>query len=238
MSNSASLLRRLLPIVVVCSAIALVFLSGAHQWLSLSALKENREWLLAHVHSNPVSAATFFVLLYALVVALSIPGALIMSLAGGFLFGTWLGGALVVAGATSGAVAIFLIARTALGELLREKAGPWLTKMEEGFKEDALSYLLVLRLVPLFPFWLVNLVPAFLGVSVATYTLATFVGVMPGCFVYASVGNGLGAVFDAGDDPNLSIITQPEIIGPIIGLAFLAMIPVVYKRIKRTRTVG
>ena len=187
---------------------------------------------------TPVGSAVFFSVLYALVVALSIPGALIMSLAGGFLFGTWLGGALVVIGATSGAVAIFLIAKTALGELLREKAGPWLSKMEEGFKEDALSYLLVLRLVPLFPFWLVNLVPAFLGVNVATYSLATFIGVMPGCFIYASVGNGLGAVFDAGDDPNLSIITQPEIIGPIVGLAILALIPAVYKRMKRAKAIN
>ncbi len=115
---------------------------------------------------------------------------------------------------------------------LRRRAGPWIGRLEAGFRENALSYLLVLRLVPLFPFWLVNLVPAFLGVPLTTYALGTFVGIIPGSFVYASVGNGLGAVFDAGGTPDLTIIFEPEILLPIIGLSLLALIPVVYKKFK------
>ena len=108
--------------------------------------------------------------------------------------------------------------------------------MEAGFKENALSYLLVLRLVPLFPFWLVNLVPAFLGVALGTYVLGTFLGIIPGSLVFASVGNGLGAVFDAGKTPDLGIIFEPAILGPILALSLLALVPIGYKRIVAKKT--
>ena len=135
-------------------------------------------------------------------------------------------------GATAGATIVFLIARSALGETLRAKAGPRIRRMEEGFRADALSYLLVLRLIPLFPFWLVNIVPAFLGVPVRTYVLGTFIGIIPGSFVYASVGNGLGAVFEAGGTPDLGIIFEPAILLPIVGLAVLALLPVAYRKVR------
>ena len=102
--------------------------------------------------------------------------------------------------------------------------------MEDGFRENALSYLLFLRLIPLFPFWLVNLVPAFLGVSTLTYVIGTFFGIIPGTFVFASVGNGLGAVLDAGQDPDLGIIFKPEILGPLIALAVISLLPIGYKK--------
>jgi uncharacterized membrane protein YdjX (TVP38/TMEM64 family) len=169
------------------------------------------------------------------VVAFSLPGGAVMTITGGFLFG-WLGGGLIViVGATVGATALFLIARTAIGGFLEAKAGPFLLKMEDGFRQNALSYLLVLRLIPIFPFWLVNLVPAFLGVSTTTYITATFFGIIPGTFVYASVGNGLGALFDAGDDPDLGIIFEPQFLAPLLGLAVLAIIPVVYKKCQSRR---
>jgi uncharacterized membrane protein YdjX (TVP38/TMEM64 family) len=162
---------------------------------------------------------------------------------GGFLFstvvdgipGTILAAAIVVIGATVGATALFLAARTGLGEPLRARAGPNLRRMEAGFRENAMSYLLVLRLVPLFPFWLVNLVPAFLGVPLRTYVIGTFFGIMPGTFVYASVGSGLGAILEAGESPDLGIIFKAEILIPLLGLALLALIPVIYKRIKTKR---
>ncbi|MGH7003098.1 MAG: TVP38/TMEM64 family protein, partial [Alphaproteobacteria bacterium] len=137
--------------------------------------------------------------------------------------------------ATIGAVAVFLAARTAFGETLRAKAGPGLRRMEEGFRRDAFSYLLVLRLVPLFPFWLVNLVPAFAGVRLGTYTLATIIGILPGSFVIASVGNGLGALLDQGKTPDLGIIFQWDILLPILGLALLALLPVALRRMNRRR---
>ncbi len=120
--------------------------------------------------------------------------------------------------------------KLSVGDALRARAGPKLRKLEEGFGENAFSYMLVLRLVPIFPFFLVNLAPAFLGVRLGTYVLATFIGIMPGTFVFASLGNGLGAVFDAGREPDLGLIFEPQIIGPILALALLALVPVVYRR--------
>jgi uncharacterized membrane protein YdjX (TVP38/TMEM64 family) len=173
-------------------------------------------------------------------IAFSLPGGAVATIFGGYIFstvvdgvaGTILAAAIVVIGATIGATTLFLAARTGLGEPLRARAGPGLKRMEAGFRENAMSYLLVLRLVPLFPFWLVNLVPAFLGVSLRTYVIGTFFGIMPGTFVYASVGSGLGAILEAGESPDLGIIFEAKILIPLLGLALLALIPVIYKHFK------
>ncbi len=234
--GGGSWIKRLLPLIVLALAIGAVFASGLHNYLTFDALKEHRETLLSFVAANPLLAPLIFVVIYALATALSVPGGVILTIAGGFMFGTWLGGLYVVIGATIGATGIFLIAKTALGNTLRDKAGPWLSKMEAGFKENALSYLLVLRLIPLFPFWLVNLVPAFLGVPLGTYVFGTFVGIIPGSLVFASVGNGLGAVFDAGETPDLGIIFEPAILGPILALSVLALVPVLYKHFVAKKT--
>jgi uncharacterized membrane protein YdjX (TVP38/TMEM64 family) len=158
-----------------------------------------------------------------------------MTIAGGFLFGPWLASALTVVGATLGAVALFLAARYAFADYLRAKAGPAVRRMEAGFNENAMSYMLFLRLVPVFPFWLVNLVPALLGVRFATYVVATFAGIIPGTVVFALVGDGLGAVLDAGGSLNLTIIFEPRFLAPIVGLALLTLLPVVVKRLRRAR---
>ncbi|MEC9369347.1 MAG: VTT domain-containing protein, partial [Pseudomonadota bacterium] len=163
---------------------------------------------------------------------LSVPGAALLTVTGGFLFGIWVGTAAVVVGATLGATAVFLIARTALGEALRAKAGPAIRKMEQGFRENALSYLLVLRLIPLFPFFLVNLVPAFLGVPLATFVVGTFFGIMPGTFVFISIGAGLGSIFDSMQEFTLKGALTPEVIVALVGLAVLSLIPVAYRTIK------
>ena len=226
------LFRRIVPIAVLIAGFVAFFVLDLDRFVSLEALKENRETLRMLVSDNGIIAIVAFVAIYATVIAFSLPGGGIMTLTGGFLFGALGGGLIVVVGATIGATALFLIARTGLGDVLRAKAGPFLSKMEDGFRSNALSYLLVLRLIPLFPFWLVNLVPAFLGVSTTTYVIGTFVGIIPGTFVYASVGNGLGALIDAGQDPDLGIIFRPEILGPLIGLAVLALLPVIYKKIQ------
>lgn len=227
------MIKRLMLILIVVAAILVVYLFDLHKLLDLEALQQNREWLLGHVTERPFITASVFVLIYAICAGLSIPGALILTLSGGFLFGTWLGGLLVVIGATIGAGAVFLIAKTALGNSLRSKAGPWLARIEQGFQEDGTSYLLILRLVPIFPFWLINLVPAFLGVSLGTFLLTTFFGIMPGSFVYASVGNGLGEIFAIGGEPDLSIMTQPSVLLPLLGLAVMACVPIIYKRLRK-----
>ncbi len=229
------LLGRLAPLAVLIAGLILFFVLGLDRYVGLDALREHRHWLSAQVESEPWLTGAVFVGVYALVVAFSIPGGAILTIAAGFLFSTVPATFCVVIGATIGATAVFLAARTALGDFLRAKAGPGLRRMEEGFRENALNYLLVLRLIPLFPFWLVNLVPAFLGVSLRVYVIGTFIGIIPGTFVYASLGNGLGAILDAGGSPDLRIIFTPEILIPIVGMAILAVLPVVYKKIKARR---
>ena len=145
----------------------------------------------------------------------------------------WTGAVCAVIGATLGATALFLAARAGLGGLA-QRAGRFVAKLEAGFRADAFSYLLVLRLVPIFPFWLVNLVPALVGVRLATFVLATFLGIIPGSFVYTSLGNGLGSVVE---EPDLAIVFEPRVLLPVVGLAILALIPVGYRRwrLKSTR---
>jgi uncharacterized membrane protein YdjX (TVP38/TMEM64 family) len=225
-------LKRFLPLAVLLLAVIAALGLGLDDYLSFEQLERNRAQLLDFVERNPLLAPLVFMLLYAAVIALSIPGGAILTMAGGFLFGVVAGTCYVVVAATLGATVVFLVAKTALGDSLRQKAGPAMRRMEAGFRDNALSYLLFLRLIPVFPFWLVNLVPAFLGVPLGTYVVATLIGIIPGSLVYASVGNGLGAVFEAGGRPDLGIIFEPRIILPIVGLAVLAILPVAYKKIR------
>lgn len=191
---------------------------------------------MGFVEDRVVLAVTLFVAIYAVSTATSLPGGAILSIAGGFLFGSWLGTVWIVVGATIGATALYLVAKTAFGDALKTKAGPWLKKMEAGFQDNAFSYLLVLRLVPLFPFFVVNLVPALLGVRLRTYVVATFVGIIPGSFVFASVGAGLGSVFDAMEDFSPAAALTPEVITALVGLAVLSLVPVAYKKLKTWRS--
>lgn len=223
---------RLWPVVVIAVGFAAFFALGLNRYLSFEALAENRQGLMTWRAENYPLAVVYFVAVYFLTVAFSVPGAVWLTIGGGFLFGAVAATLYMVIGATLGAVAVFLAARYSLGDFLRSKAGPSMRRMEAGFRDNALSYLLALRLVPLFPFWLVNLVPAFLGVPLRTFALGTFLGIIPGGFVFALVGAGLGAVIDAGITPDLGIILEPEILAPIVGLAVLSLIPVFYKRYK------
>jgi uncharacterized membrane protein YdjX (TVP38/TMEM64 family) len=225
--------RRLVPLVLLLAAAVAVFASGVYRYLTFDELARHYDTLQAFAAARPVAAPLVFGAIYALAVAVSVPGATLLTLTAGLLFGLVPGVAVVVTAATVGASLVFLVAKTSLGEPLRQRAGGRVARMEAGFREDALSYLLVLRLVPLFPFWLVNLVPAFLGVSLATYALATFLGILPGTAVYVAVGNGVGTVLDAGGRPDLGLIFRPEILGPLVGLALLALVPVAYKRWRR-----
>ena len=227
-----SQIKRFAPLAILLLVIVAALALGLDDYLSFEQLERNRAWLLDLVDRHPVLAPFAFMLIYATAIGLSIPGGAVLTTAGGFLFGVAAGTVYAVVAATLGATAVFLIARTALGDALRHRAGPAMRRMEAGFREDALHYLLFLRLIPVFPFWLVNLVAAFLGVPLATYVVATGLGIIPGSLVYAGVGNGLGAVFAAGGRPDLRIIFEPQIILPIIGLAVLALLPVAYKKIK------
>jgi uncharacterized membrane protein YdjX (TVP38/TMEM64 family) len=224
---------RIAVLVLFLAAVALVFASGATRYLSLSALSENRLKLLSFVQTHGVTAPAAFMAIYVAAVALSLPGAVWLSIAGGFLFGPVFGTTFNVVAATIGATIVFLLARYVIGDVLRARAGPALQKMETGFRENALSYLLVLRLLPLFPFFLVNLVPAFLGVPLATFVVGTFFGIIPGALVYTLVGAGLGDALAAGADINpAAAIKQPTVIAALAGLVLLSLIPVIYKKVK------
>jgi uncharacterized membrane protein YdjX (TVP38/TMEM64 family) len=227
--------QRLAPLAVLGAGLVAFFVFDLDDYLTFETLRENRVWLLQQVADAAVVTALAYMAIYIAVVAFSLPGGAVMTITGGFLFGQWLGTFYVVIAATIGATILFLAARTALGDLLRAKAGPFLQKMEVGFQENALSYLLVLRLIPVFPFFIVNLVPAFLGVSLRTYVIATFVGIIPGSFVYATVGAGLGSIFDSGKEFSAKSILTPEIVTALIGLAVLALLPVVYKKVRAKR---
>lgn len=227
--------QRMIPLLVLAVGLVAFFVFGLDEYLTFETLRENRAWLLQQVAESALLTAAIYIVLYILVVAFSLPGGAVMTITGGFLFGQWLGTAYVIFAATVGATILFLAAKTALGDLLRAKAGPFLKKMEAGFQENALSYLLVLRLIPLFPFFIVNLVPAFLGVSLKVFVIATFLGIIPGSFVYATVGAGLGSIFDSGEAFSAGSILTPEIVTALIGLAVLAMLPVAYKKFRARR---
>ncbi|OEJ69246.1 TVP38/TMEM64 family protein [Magnetovibrio blakemorei] len=224
--------KRFLPLLLVVVGMGVFFASGANRYLSFTALSHHRADLLAFASEHGVASVMVFVATYIVVVGLSLPGGVWLTLAGGFVFGGVLAGIYVVFGATIGATLIFLAARTAFGDVLRGRAGAGVAKMEKGFRQNAFQYLLVLRLVPLFPFWLVNLVPALLNVKLSTYVTATLIGIIPGTFVYAHVGAGLGAVFESGAEPDLGIIFQPEILLPILALATLSLLPILYQKWK------
>jgi uncharacterized membrane protein YdjX (TVP38/TMEM64 family) len=226
-------LRRLVPVVALAAGLGAFFALGLDRYLSFEALRDNRAMLMDFVASDAALAVALYIVVYAALTALSVPGGAVLTVAGGFLFGAVVGTVYVVIGATIGAVAVFLAARTAIGDLLRAKAGPALRKMEAGFQADAFSYLLVLRLVPLFPFFLVNIVPAFLGVRLRTYAVATLIGIIPGSFVFASVGAGLGSVFDKGQGFTLEGVLTTEVVVALVGLSVLSLLPVAYRKLRR-----
>ncbi|MDQ6982617.1 MAG: TVP38/TMEM64 family protein [Mariprofundus sp.] len=222
--------KRVIPLLVLVLALVIFFAFDLGRFLGFDALAEHKAWLSAWVDAHVILAPLLYILLYIAVVAFSLPGGLMMTLSGGLLFGATVGALYAVIGATIGASALFLIAKTSLGDFLMAKAGGAVKKMQAGFSENALSYMFVLRLVPIFPFFLVNLAPAFLGVSLRVYVIATFFGIMPATFVFALTGSGLGSVLEQGGDISLTGVMTPEIMAAFAGLALLALIPVVYKR--------
>lgn len=210
--------------VVIALAIGAFFYFDIGRFLSLEALKANRDDLLALTEANYVGAAALFVLCYIAVTGLSLPGAVILTLAGGFIFGSVFGTLLVNIGATSGATLAFLAARYLLRDWVERKFGKWLGPVQQGFAKNAFSYLLTLRLIPLFPFFVVNLVAGLTRMNVGAYVAATALGIIPGSFVYAYAGRQLGTI------NSLKDIASPEVIGAFVLLGLLALVPSLYKK--------
>lgn len=227
-------LRRIAPIALIATALGLFFAFGLHRYFTLETLRENRDALTMWVDASPVRAIGIFILAYAAAVAISFPGASILTVFGGFLFGLWPGVPVVVIAATIGAAIIFIAAKTALGDFLSNRAGGFVKSMEKGFHENELNYMVVLRLVPVFPFWAINIAAGLLGVSFRNFLIGTFFGIIPGSFVYTGIGATAGAAFDAGDDVSLSgLLFKPETLLLIFGLVALALIPIFIKRFSK-----
>lgn len=225
-------MRRWVPLLVLLCLAALAYAAGLHRHLTWAALAANQATLAAWVAAHPLAAPLAAAALYAAAVALSLPGAVILTLACGLLFGAALGGAVALLGATSGAVAVFLIARHAFADLLARRFGTLAARLRPGLERDGFAYLLALRLIPAFPFWLVNLAPALAGMRLAPFAAATFLGIMPAAFVYAGIGAGLGEALAAGRQPDLGTILTPGVLAPLLGLAILALLPVAWRHWK------
>jgi uncharacterized membrane protein YdjX (TVP38/TMEM64 family) len=242
--------RRWLPVAVLVACMALAFAMGWHRLISFKTVGLHYDELRAFIANHLLTALAIYALAYIAVVALSLPGGLVMTVSGGLLFGWELAVPVTVVAATVGATIVFLIAKSSIGEPFAAKAGPWLGKLRSGFAENALSYMLFLRLVPAFPFVVVNLAPALLGVPLQTYVIGTLLGIIPGTVVFAVTGAGLGSVVEAQNQayaaclakaaaqPGLichyaidkgSLLTK-EIVAAFILLGVLALIPVAVKK--------
>lgn len=237
MKPNSSNIRRLLPLLVIALAAAGGFFL-LRDLLSFDALRDHRETLIAFRDSNYAVASIIFIGIYIIVVAFSLPGATVMTLTGGFLFAIFPGALYCVIGATVGAIGIFMATKTGLGDMLHKKLASQpglLQKMEAGLRENEISFLFLLRLVPAVPFFLANLAPAFLGVGLRNFAFTTFFGIMPGTIIYAAVGSGLGEVFDKGQVPNLGVIFEWHILGPILGLCASATLPIAIKAYRKRK---
>lgn len=199
--------------------------------LSFDMVRENYDLMSLWVADHLFLASLAYIAVYAVVTALSVPGAAVLTVTAGLLFGVVIGTVIVATGATLGALSIFLLARTAFGDFLKARVGNWLDRLAAGFQKDAFSYMLSLRLVPVFPFWLVNLAPAFLGCPLKTYAITTVLGILPATIVFVSIGNGLGAAFAAGENPDLGMVFDPVFLLPLLGLAALSLLPVVWQKV-------
>lgn len=240
-------IRRFLPLVLIVAAGTAICLSGLHRYLTLEALVHHRDELAALVRDHPALAMAIFLGVYVLVTALGLPGGLILTAVGGLLFGTLIGGSIAIVGATIGASLIFLVARTAAGTVLTERAGPLAARLSANFRTNAFNYLLFLRLVPAFPFFLVNLVPALCGVPLRTYVLATAIGIIPGTFAFASVGTGLDSIVAAQSERYHACVASgapgcrvdfdplaaltPQMLIALVALGLLSLLPVVARRL-------
>ena len=239
-------LRRFAPVIVIVALVGLAYGLGLQRDLSFETFIANRAFIDRVLADHAVLAAAGYVALYIVVVSLSLPGGAILTVTGGFLFGSWIGSGLACLGALTGATVIFLIARSAFGEFLTRRAGPLVARLAEGFRADAFNYLLFLRLVP-FPFWLINLAPALLGVRLTTFVAATAIGILPATVTFSVFGAGLGSVVvaqetqfkdcltagrgDCSVNFDLSHVLTPTLLGALAALGVLALVPIFARRI-------
>jgi uncharacterized membrane protein YdjX (TVP38/TMEM64 family) len=223
-----------LPLFVLILLLFLFYGLGFAPYFTFTGLQHSHDLLRTWVTHNYLISLFIFALLYVVVAAASLPIAAFLTIVGGYLFGPVINLLIVDICATLGAVLLFLAIKTTFGEILQKKATPWMRKMEKGFQKNSFSYLLFLRLIPLFPFWAVNICAALLNVPLKTFLLATVLGILPGTLVYSFLGNGLEVLLKEGQTLNMSTLFKPEIFWPLFGLAFLSLLSLVYKKRKNT----
>src|SRR6185295_18486840 len=225
--------RRWLPLGVIVLGLALVFVFDIDEFASAQHLRDHHQRLIEFVAAHYLQALLIFFVLYVLFVALSLPGAIWLTVAGGFLFGAIVGTILAVIAATVGASLLFLATKTSLGDYLHVHAGPWLAKVERGFADNQWSNLLMMRLFLAVPFFIANLVPAFLGVPLSVFVITTFIGIIPATAIFATIGAGLGSVLQTSADLSLHSLMTPQVKGALVGLAVLAAMPIAVKFFRR-----
>lgn len=226
------ILRRLWPLIILVILIFIFYFLRIDQYLSFSSLQIHHQQIISWTNNHYLYAVIIFMSGYIGCITASVPGALILTLTGGLLFGVFWGTVYVVISATIGSTIIFFIVKFALSDWIAKRTDGWVNKMHVGFQHNAFSYLLMLRLIPVFPFAVVNLVPALLGVEAKIFIIATFIGIIPGSTIYASVGNSLNHLLEMGKTPDFKIIFAPELFLPLLGLALLSLLPVLYKKTK------
>lgn len=235
-AGGPSLWRQRLPILVI-ALVAIIGAFSLRDYLSFEALRDNRAALIAFRDSHYLLTAFLFVLAYIAIVAFSLPGATAATLTGGFLFGVFPGAFFNLFAATIGAVAIFLAVRAGFGRSFSEKidaSDGRIKQITDAIRANEAPVLLSLRLMPVLPFFVMNVIPALIGVRLSVFAATTFIGIIPGGAIYTWVGAGLGEVFARDETPDLGIIFEPYIIGPLLGLAALSLLPVILKQLRRT----
>lgn len=229
-----TLIRRLpFLLIVVTASLGLIFLRGS---LSFEALAQNRDALLGFRDAHYLQAVVLFMLAYVAIVALSLPGATVATLTGGFLFGLFPGVVFNVLAAGTGAVAIYLAARAGLGAEVSARiaaSGGAVARLQRGLQRNVWSALFTMRLVPAVPFFVSNLLPAFAGVALWPFAVTTYLGIIPGGLVFTSVGAGLSEVFAKGGQPDLGTILTPGVLVPLLGLAGLTALPLILRAFQR-----
>ena len=230
-------LKKLWLPLLLAGGLLVFFATGAHTAISWQSIAQNYATITSFADANLAIAALGFAVLYLLAVAFSLPVALFLTLTGGAVFG-WLAVPLILTGATLGAGIVFIAARTIFADLARARAGPFIARLEAGFSANAFSYLLALRLIPVAPFWVMNIVPAFSRMSLGSFLAATFIGITPATTVFVSVGRGLDHVLAVGRTPDLQVLASPAILGPLAALGLLALLPVLWRRFRGSSTAS
>lgn len=226
---------RLVPILIILICLLLALHFNVYHYLNFESLKQHHLALEALTHKHFFWFSLLFIVIYTTCVAISLPGAALFTMAGGFLFGIGVGLIYAVISATTGSVIVFLAIRFAFAEIIAKKTYKWTENMKNNFEKNAFHYLIFIRLVPIIPLWLSNIVPALLNMRFSTYLAGTFIGIIPGTFIYILLGNSLNNLFEKDQTPNFSIILEPQFFIPLLLLGLLALLPVVIKQFKKEK---